>query len=673
MNRWIKHLICLTAVVLLCAVLAVAAFAVPAKPGTHEDTAALCRSHAGDLVTLDQLQKSSGTVRGAKSPVQPMTEKSLPLLVLVVGFNNIDYAPDFDWSNTIFEGEKSLSAYYTDMSFGNFTFVPAAETSAFDVDGNTNTADAADDGIVHLKLDIDHEDWTLDYSSQLLEDEMSLSLDHALIQAVQAAEPYVDFASYDKNEDGEITNNELALGLVFAGYEASETSRYLEGRDYFLWAHAWTLEDAAEEIGDDTEAPTIDGVLVSPYITMAERLSVTGEQAPISVLAHELGHYLGLPDLYNTESGLPRGTWKNYDVSYLSVMASGSWGLDEDDNYCPHSMDVWSRTVLGWCTPTLVDMSGDYAVNAQSYDLENETFSAVQVPTARPDEYYLLENRQDTKWDVNLSDSIYPCDQTTGIILWHVDMAQYARYEEDNEVNNSDHHPAVMPLYPEGNSEEYTFLGNKTKVNWKQPFFDKTYWETTYANLGAALDLPIYGAGADSDNRAARLASGIFVTFLNDSAPEMAVHVETPIHVHRLTFIERSVPDCIAGGVKEHWLCAGCNRSFADENAQTELTEEEITILPAEHVWNEGEVFLEPNYDDDGVKCYTCIVCGKVRYEQLPALERPEEPKQDENQDQNKDQQQGGQSLCPYCHQEHNGFAGFFIKIFHLILHIFKR
>ena len=660
MNRCIKHLICLTAVVLLCAVLAVAAFAVPAKPGTHTESNASCRSVPGQLVTLDSLQKSAVSGHGAKAPVKPLTEKSLPLVVLVLGFNNFDYADDFDWSNTIFEGDKSLSAYYTDMSFGKFTFVPADETSAFEVDGNTNTADVVNDGIVHLKMDLDHKDWRLEWDSD------DLSLDQTLIQAVNEADPYVDFASYDRNGNGEIENNELALAFVVAGYEASEdTYGYKEGKQLFLWAHAWTLEDAAEEItdaGEETAVPRPDGVLVSPYIAIAERLSYTGEQAPISVLAHELGHYLGLPDLYNTESGIPRGAWKDYDVDAMSVMSGGSWGVDEEGNYCPHSLDVWSRTVLGWCEPTEVKLSDDYAVNAQSYDPENEIFTALKIPTARKDEYYLLENRQDTKWDICLSDFLYPQDQTTGIVLWHIDMAQYALYEEDNEVNNSGHHPAVMPLYPEGQSGEYTFLGKETKVDTKQPFFDKTHWETGFANLGDALELPLYGAGADTDKREARVGSGILVSFLNDSAPEMAVHVETPIHIHSLVFKERAVSDCIEGGVEAHWLCLGCNQAFADENAETELSAEEITILPKEHTWNDGEVFVEPDYDNDGLKCFTCTVCGKVRYLELPKLERPAEtpePKAD--------------NLCPYCGKEHNGFAGFFIKIIHLILNFFTR
>lgn len=655
MNRCLKHLFALLAVAVLCAVLAVAAFAVPAKPGTHTGEDALCRSHPGELVTLDSLKANGASSRGAKSPVQPTTEANLPLVVLVLGFNNIDYSPDYDWSNTIFEGEKSLAAYYTDMSFGKFTFVPAEETSAFEIDGNTNTADTVNDGIVHLKMDVDHGDWTLDNMIDVK------TMDRALIDAVSAADAYVDFASYDKDGDGEISNSELALAFVVAGYEASETSSYKEGKQFYLWAHAWTLEEAAEEAGGGAQAPRPGGVLVSPYIAIAETLGNNGGQAPISVLAHELGHYLGLPDLYDTVD-LTTVEWADYDVSGFSVMASGSWGEDEDGNYCPHSFDVWSRTVLGWCEPTEVELSGDYSVCAQSYDAENETFAAVKIPTPRADEYYLLENRQDDKWDVNLADYVYPRKKTTGIILWHIDMAQYALYEEDNEVNNGDHHPSVMPLYPEGQSGCFTFLGSERKVDCKRPFFDKTYWEETYPNLGASLDLPLYGAGADNDSRAARIASGILVTFLDDSAAEMSVHVDTPLHEHSLVFVDRAIADCIEGGTMEHWLCTGCNMIFADENGETQLTAEEIAIAPAEHVWDAGRVFAEPNYDDEGLKCYTCTVCGKVCYEALPTLQRPapEPEKNDAN-------------LCPYCHQEHKGFAGFFIKIFHLILNLFKR
>ncbi|MBQ7598960.1 MAG: M6 family metalloprotease domain-containing protein [Clostridia bacterium] len=652
MNRFLKHLLVLSVCIVLCALFAAAAFAVPAKPGTHADADAFCRSQRGELVRFESLPSPSKSGR-SKAPVQPLTEKELPLLVVVLGFNNFAYANDYDWSRTIFDGEKSLSAYYTDMSFGKFTFVPAEETSAFETDGNTNTADAVNDGIVHLKLDQDHMDWRLEAESD------DLSLDRMLIDAASAADPYVDFASYDKNGDGAITNNELALAFVVAGYEASEDQYdYKEGKEYFLWAHAWTLEDAAEEAGDDVEAPKPDGVLISPYIAIAEQLSHDGGQAPISVLAHELGHYLGLPDLYNTGKSL--GEWKKYDVNYLSVMASGSWGVDNDDNYCPYSMDVWSRTVLGWCEPAQATLSGDFVVNAQSYDAENETFTALKVPTQRETEYYLLENRQLNKWDEALDVEYWGEELTNGLILWHIDMDTYALYEEANEVNNPPHRPAVMPLYPEGESGAYTFTGKSNKVDIDQPFFDKAHWESAFANLGASLNLPLYGPGDDANLRAARLDSGILVTFLDDSNAQMHLHVDVPEHTHTTVFVEKMLRDCNAGGTNAHWMCTICSKAFADEAAQTELTDEELAIAPAAHIWDDGEVFAEATETDEGLVCYHCTVCDSVRYEVLPQL-----PPQNNS-------TPSDENLCPYCGQAHTGFFGFFIRIFHLILNLFK-
>ena len=656
MRRFSRFILTLAVMALLCAVLALACFAVPAKPGTHEGDA-LCRSHSGTLVTLDSLSKAPGG-RGAKTPVQPMTERELPLLIVVLGFNNIDYQDEFDWSSAIFQGEKSLSAYYTDMSFGKFTFVPAEETSAFEVDGNTNAADAVNDGVVHLRLDLDHEDWTLDYNSVLTEKEMSRSLDLALTAAVLAAEPYVDFAAYDRNGNGAIETNELALGFITAGYEASASNYYSEGRDYYLWAHAWSLEEAVEEVGGNYEVPRPDGVQVSSYIALAEQLDEDDSQSPISTLAHELGHYLGLPDLYNT--GKKTGEWKNYKVDSLSLMAGGSWGYDEDDNYSPYSLDVWSRTVLGWCEPAEVTQSGDFTLCGQSYDPENETYSAVKIPTPRETEYYLLENRQNTKWDACLCDEFYGEELKNGIVLWHIDMEQYLASEEENEVNVPLHRPSVMPLFPEGERGAYTFIGQASVIDVFQPFFDKMHWESSFQNLGETLVLPLYGSAGNADSRKDRLLSELEVTFLSDSAAAMDIHVDVPAHVHTMTYVERILNDCTLGGVKAHWMCTLCNEPFADENAQTPLTALELTIAPAEHTWDAGTTVTEPTYTNEGVVCYHCTACKVFRYEPIPQLERPSEPEQDDS------------NLCPYCHKEHKGFLGFFVKIFHLFLNLFK-
>ena len=43
---------------------------------------------------------------------------------------------------------------------------------------------------------------------------------------------------------------------------------------------------------------------------------------------------------------------------------------------------------------------------------------------------------------------------------------------------------------------------------------------------------------------------------------------------------EAKEASCTEEGNKEHWICEGCGKLFADEKAQKELSPEDVTIPP---------------------------------------------------------------------------------------------
>ena len=626
--RFSLYFIAVAAALLL---FAFTALAVPAAPGTHTEGNGACKSHVGELLTLSDISKTAAKRNSGpmRAPSLDPAVNDIPLAVIVIGFKNQAYRADLDWAQEIFLSDRSLAEFYTDMSLGQFTFTPVQETSAYNVGGNNNTADAANDGIIHVTLSTAHDDWVLDYPYMSKKDiAVNRSLQQALIAAVNAADAYLDFAAYDVNGDGEITTDELAVAFIVAGYEASSSESYSHGRSLYLWSHAYSFREENEAYSFDYALPKPDGITVDSYIAMSEQEDDNSQES-IGTLAHELGHYIGLPDLYDTKY-LTSLEWGEYDVSYLSLMASGAYGIDPDTGSAiPYSLDAWSRAVLGWVEPDVADASGAYTLTAQDYT-DNSGYSLLRVPTQNPGEYYLLENRGFAKWDAGLA--VDYARDAGGVILWHIDDNVYDEYNPSNEVNDTDHRPAVMPLYAETASNgSLKFIGKNNTVDLTSAFFDKSVWNSKYAALGAALDLPLYGTGSNADLRSGRTLSGIRVTFLSDIADAMQVQVSPEGHVHNPVYTEVVAPTCTTPGTC-YYECKLCGKRFTDASGATETTEP-VAVAALGHT--------APNARGQ------CDRCG----EQLI-------PESD---------------LCPYCHSNHTGTLGGFVAFLHRILYFFAH
>ena len=132
----------------------------------------------------------------------------------------------------------------------------------------------------------------------------------------------------------------------------------------------------------------------------------------IGLFAHELGHSLGLPDLYDTDVG-------NGGVDTWSAMASQYVGTTNNSDTPPH-YDPWSKAFLGWVTP-IVHQPGDRFVEPISkVEKSGEVHQFRDNPGGFQNgsgsgEYWLVENRRQTLFDAGLSGC--------GILVWHIDEA----------------------------------------------------------------------------------------------------------------------------------------------------------------------------------------------------------------------------------------------------------
>jgi M6 family metalloprotease-like protein len=120
----------------------------------------------------------------------------------------------------------------------------------------------------------------------------------------------------------------------------------------------------------------------------------------ISVICHEFGHMLGLPDLYaapDTSVAEGLGVW--------CVMA------EQLPNGRPQHLCAWSKEQLGWLKPTVIDpRTPQKLLLSPVVGSTRECFKVLITPNAS--EYLLLENRIRKNFDRDLPGE--------GLLIWRV-------------------------------------------------------------------------------------------------------------------------------------------------------------------------------------------------------------------------------------------------------------
>ncbi|MBQ9550846.1 MAG: hypothetical protein IJU87_08540 [Lachnospiraceae bacterium] len=485
------------------------------------------------------------------SGIQGVTAgKTLPIVTIVVSFNNIGYDTRFGWHERFFGDKDSLQDYYSVMSGGKFTWVPAEEDCSTDVLPEKDTVsekfDRKNDGIIHVTVEGAHREW-----GDTDNDDKMDTIFQSLIAALEKADKYIDFSKYDRNNNKEIENNELGVGFILAGYEAAGASKgtkfYDKHKNMMLWSHQNEMY-----YKDDSEG-YFDGVRIASFIAVPDRKVVERdkesdgdenvEEEDLGTIYHELGHYLGLPDLYDTKSleskDPEKAVWKGYDSEFLSLMNSGCDAWDLDYKSRPSAFDAWSRAFLKWTEPEIATEDGEYTL----YSQESGKYNILKIPTERENEYYLLENRRTEGIDIGLKTYETKLGEgriasSNGLVLWHIDDDVYNKHKSDNKVNSTDHRLGVVPLFAESlrnSNDTFTldFTGSKPYAkegenNGCLPFYSKSNFEAIFRDTEHSeegLFLPLYGEGDKADDPDSRILSSIRLEFIDDDSQEMKVRI----------------------------------------------------------------------------------------------------------------------------------------------------
>lgn len=217
-------------------------------------------------------------------------------------------------------------------------------------------------------------------------DDNDLRPEDMIVEACNAVNSQVNFADYDWDGDGEVDQ----VFVLYAGTGEADSDD-----EDAIWPHEWELSIVDKSI-------TLDGVVIDTYACSNE-VDAYGDIEGIGVFCHEFSHCLGFPDFYDIMYD------GNFGMSEFDLMDMGSYN---GGGFVPAGYSAHEKMMAGWLEP--IELS-DADMQVGNLKAQSEGGAAYIIYNkAHPDEYYMLENRQQTGWDAELPDA--------GLMISHIDF-----------------------------------------------------------------------------------------------------------------------------------------------------------------------------------------------------------------------------------------------------------
>ena len=240
-----------------------------------------------------------------------------------------------------------------------------------------------------------------------------------------------DLLLYDNNFDSEVD----MLAVIYAGrgenYNGSDPNT--------IWPHQY-----------DITLTGVPGLTKVNYLLTCELFWDSDDIIDgIGIFCHEFSHVLGLPDFYDTKSGISTclGSW--------SVM---DYGIYCNSGFAPAGYTAFERYSLGWMEIPVADAPGRYSL--ESIDVKADAY---RLSTDDDDKFIILENHQKKGW--------LRYQKESGLLVTTVSYKKSAWMH--NTVNVSARNYAVIPadnisgkenesgdLYPRYSKDSITMFSN---------------------------------------------------------------------------------------------------------------------------------------------------------------------------------------------------------------------
>jgi len=299
------------------------------------------------------------------------------------------------------------------------------------------------------------------------------------ISAMRSKYSNFDASKYDSNNDGIVD----AAGFLYAGAVTSGGNE-LGGFQYELGWNSVGQQDAG------------NGKKFNSYF-------IISDQSYFPVFVHEFSHTMGLMDHYCVRASdcyddFSSSSYQSPGAHYWDVMATGMYA---NNGLTPPSYSGFERAFMGWMSYT--DLTASSAVT--SITPLNTTNVAYKISVSGDsDEWWVLENRQKTKWDAALPNH--------GMLIWHIDYDQEAW---DGDALNDDKTHQRIDVVEAGNLRVTDYYDGFSTTHFMDDPFPGSQNVTSYGPFtswaGKSQNIQLYSITEKNNNVCFATQSGVSV------------------------------------------------------------------------------------------------------------------------------------------------------------------